>query len=104
MRTVKFRLYLLEVLLILSLFFALFALNIDKKYIVLPILFITALLTPFMLNKKKDKNISGKQVSLLMLIFALIYLGIFYFLGLFHGFIKSKYPLSTTNIIKVILL
>ncbi len=103
MRTIKFKLYALEILLILSLFFALFALNIEKKLTVMIILIVATALSFIMLGRKKEKSIFERHVSILMLIFAVIYLGGFYLIGLYYGFVRSKYLFTLGNIIKVII-
>ena len=103
MRTIKFKLYALEILLILSLFFALFALNIEKKLIVMIILIVATALSFIMLSRKKEKSIFERHVSILMLIFAVIYLGFFYLLGLYYGFVRTKYLFTLGNIIKIII-
>jgi signal peptidase I len=103
MRTFKFKLYALEIILVLSLFFALFALNIDKKLVVMITLVVITILSLIMLPRKKNKSSVEKQVSILMLIFAVIYLGLFYLLGLHFGFVKSKYIFSLGNLVKTII-
>ena len=56
MRTFKFKLYALEIILVFSLFFALFALNIDKKLVVMITLVVITTLSLIMLPRKKNKS------------------------------------------------
>ena len=103
MRTIKFKLYALEILLILSLLFALFVLNNGRRLFVMITLIIVTIVTILLFNHNKSKSIFKKQVSLLMFIFSLIYLGLFYILGFFYGFVKSKYIFSFQNVLNVII-
>jgi signal peptidase len=57
----------------------------------------------FLIKKRGIKSIYDKQVMLLMLMFALIYLGVFYGFGLYYGFVKSKYLFSIGNIVNIII-
>ena len=103
MRTIKFKLYALEILLVLSLFFALFALTIERRLVVMIILAVIALLSMIFVNKKKEKSIYERHVSILMLIISVIYLSLFYLLGLYYGYVRSKYYFNFENIIKIII-
>lgn len=93
----------LEILLILILLFTLFALNIYSRIILAIIIGIYAALVEILIKSKKTDSINKKQVTILMIIFAMFYLGIFYLFGLYTGFIKSKILLSFRTIFKYIL-
>lgn len=90
MKKYKIRVYVLEILLLLILFFTLLVLNKTSYIVISIILGILALVTKFIIVKKKITSISKKQVIWLMLVFSIIYLGVFYFLGLIkYNFYRS---------------
>lgn len=90
----KVKVYLLELLLIIILFFALFASNILKRSVLSIIMLIYMFVVYYSLKKRKTNSIYKNQVTIFMIIFALIYVGGFYLLGLYFGFVKSKILLS----------
>lgn len=103
MKKDKIRIFILEILLVLILFFALFALNIFTRSVLALIIGIYALITAYILKRRKIVSIHKKQAMILMITFAMFYLGIFYLLGLYFGFVKSKILLSFSTIFKFIL-
>lgn len=103
MKKNEFKIYLLELLLILVLVFTLFVPNIITRNILMIIILAYMILTCLLLKKKKTTSIYKKQVTILMTIFALIYLGVFYLMGLYFGFEKSKITLSTWSIFRMII-
>lgn len=103
MKKDKIRIFILEILLVLILFFALFALNIFTRSVLALIIGIYALITAYVLKRRKIVSIHKKQAMILMITFAMFYLGIFYLLGLYFGFVKSKILLSFSTIFKFIL-
>lgn len=90
----KVKVYLLELLLIIIIFFALFASNILKRSVLSIIMLIYMFVVYYSLKKRKTNSIYKNQVTIFMIIFALIYVGGFYLLGLYFGFVKSKILLS----------
>ena len=96
----KLKLFILELLLIVILFFAL---NILSRNFLALILGIYSLIVVYLLKKRKIISINKKQATIMMIIFALFYLGLFYLLGLHFGFLKSKIILSFSPIFKFIL-
>lgn len=56
-----------------------------------------------LLKRRKSTSIYKKQVTILMIIFALIYLGVFYLMGLFFGFKKAKITLSIWTVFRFII-
>ena len=96
----KLKLFILELLLIVILFFAL---NILSRNFLALILGIYSLIVVYLLKKRKIISINKKQATIMMIIFALFYLGLFYLLGLHFGFLKSKIILSFSTIFKFIL-
>ena len=92
MKKDKFRLYILEVSLIIVLLLALFVSNIFNKRILALLLAILAFITIKVIKKKKPLSFYRNQVALLMAGFAVIYLGVFYVMGFYFGY----YPAPTT--------
>ena len=84
------KVYTIEMLLLIILFFTLIVLNRTSYIVISIILGILALIIKFTFNKKKQISIYDKQVKWFMLIFSIIYLGGFYFLGMVkYNFYKS---------------
>ena len=103
MKKDKIRIFILEVLLIVILFFALFALNIFTRNILAIVIGIYAVMVAYLLKRRKISSINKKQATILMIIFAMFYLGIFYLFGLYFGFIRTKIGFSISTIFKFIL-
>lgn len=103
MKKDQIRIFGLEVLLIVILFFALFALNIFTRSVLAILITIYAVITICTLKTKKVGSINKKNVMILMIIFSMIYLAVFYALGLYFGFIKSKILFSLRTIVKYII-
>lgn len=95
----KLKIYLLEILLIGVLFFTLFVSNIINKLTLSLIMVLFTVLVHFVVKRKSTNSIYEKQVTLLMFIFAALYLGIFYLMGLHYGYVKTKYVFALNNII-----
>lgn len=98
MKIDKLKVYALELILIAILFFALFASNIFTRSVIAIIMALYAVLVVWCLKKRKISSVYKKQVTFLMIVFTGIYLGIFYLLGLYFGFMKSKVVLSLWSI------
>lgn len=103
MKKDKFKIYILQLLLIVILFFALFAPSIFTRSILMVIMFIYMIITSLFLKKRKIDSIYKKQVTILMTIFAVLYLGLFYLMGLYFGFEKSKIVLSIWSLFRFII-
>ena len=103
MKKDKIKIFVLEISLLVFLFFALFALNIVSRKILTLIMCIYAIVVSFFLKKRKISSINTKQVTILMVVFAMFYLVIFYLLGLHFGFVKPKIMFSIKTIFNFIL-
>lgn len=103
MKKDKLKICILELLLIVILFFALFASNKITRSILSIIMLIYMLIVVFSLKKRKITSIYKKQVIIIMTIFAGIYLGIFYLTGLYFGFVQSKVLLSAWTLFRFII-
>lgn len=103
MKKDKIKIYVIEILLIITLFFAIFASNIITRSILSIIMLCFSIFIRKLFKRRKPASINKKQVTILMIIFALIYVGIFYLLGLYFGFTKSKVILSFWSITRFII-
>lgn len=92
----------LQVSLIIILSFALIAPNMKRSILAL-IIFSYMILSSFILKKRKITSIYKKSVIILMTLFAFIYLGVFYMMGLYFGFEHSKTLISFWTIFKFII-
>lgn len=103
MKKDKLKLYILELLLLVILFFALFVSNIFTRVVLAIILSIYAVIIHFSIKKRNIKSIHHKHVVLLLLVFALIYVGGYYLLGIYFGYYKSTVQLSIWSIFNYII-
>ena len=103
MKRDRFKLYMLNSLLLVILFIALLVSNKITYFGLALVLFVYAMVVKFTLKKKKILSIYQKQVNLLMVGFAIIYLGFFYLLGMIiNDFVKQPVLFSGTTLIKFI--
>lgn len=103
MKKNKFKVYILELLFIFGLIFTLLAPNIITRNVLMYIILIYMIFICLLLKRRKSTSIYKKQVTILMIIFALIYLGVFYLMGLFFGFEKAKITLSIWTVFRFII-
>lgn len=103
MKKNNFKTIFLELLLILILFFALFMSNIFTRSIFSIIMVIYTIVTCLILKKRKISSIYKKQITILLVIFGLIYIGCFYLLGLYFGFEYAKIKLSLWSLFRFII-
>lgn len=103
MKRGNFRILLLEIFLIAIFFFALFAPRMISRYLVALTLIITTIILDKKVRIKSNDYIYEKQVTIMMSVFALIYLAIYYATGLYFGFVRSAFSLNITAFIRIIL-
>lgn len=103
MKKDRLRLYLLEVLLLIILFLALFVSNIFTRSILALVLIIYTIIVRIFIKRKKTLSFYKRQVVWLMTGFAIIYLIVFYILGIYFGFYKSSSLFGLNTIIKFII-
>lgn len=103
MKKDQLRIFALEILLILILFFALFASNIFTRSVLALAVSIYAGIVIYTLKAKKVSSINKTQVMYLMIIFSMFYIGIFYLFGIYYGFERSKILFSISTIFKFII-
>ena len=101
MRKEKLEIYVFEITMIVLLFFILFASSVINKMFIALILMTFCMISHFFFRRKNIKSIYEKKTLVLMIIFAFIYIAVFYLLGLFLGFEKNKYIFNIKNIINV---
>lgn len=98
------KLYVLQLLLMITLFIALIVANKVNYIILALILLIYAVIISINFKKKKILSTNKKQVNFLMIGFSLIYLGIFYLLGLFiYNFSASPILLGFKSLYRYII-
>lgn len=99
----KLKIYILEVLLLLSLFFTLFVPNINKNILLAVILLLFSIIIKVAIKKRNILDYSKKEISIVMFIFALMYLSLFYLLGTFFGYNKTSTPFNINTTINFII-
>ena len=103
MKRDRLRLYLLEISLLIILFLALFVSNIFDKRILALFIALIAFITKLLIKKKKPLSFYSYQVTWLMVGFGVIYLIVFYMMGIYFGYYKSPTPFGFKTIINFIL-
>lgn len=103
MKKDKIKIYVLEILFVIFLFFTLFAPNIFNRVLVAIIMLVLAVILSKTLKNNKIKSIYDKQIIIWMTIFSLVYLGIFYLMGLHFGFRYSKIIFSVDTCLRFII-
>lgn len=103
MKKDKLKIYSLELLLLIILFFALFVSNIFTRVVLSVVLSVFALITYFVIKKRQINSIYNKQVLILMTAFAFIYVVCLYGLGLYFGYYESSVKLSIWSIFNYII-
>ena len=89
MKKDKLKVLILESVLLIVLFFVLFLSNIYVNLILALTLGIYSIITKHMIKKRKTISIYNKQIIYLMFGFSIIYLAVFYLMGIYFGFYKS---------------
>ena len=103
MKRDRLKIYLIEIFLIIILCLALFVSNIFDKKILALVIFPIALLTKFLVKKKKAMSFYSRQVTWLMAGFGVIYLFVFYLMGIYFGYYKSPTLFGFSTIINFII-
>lgn len=103
MKNDKARVYIFISVLLIFLIFAVFESNIISKTILAAFLLIYTLIIRKILKKRQIISLYSKQVLLLLVGFAIIYLAIFYASGLYFDFYKSPVKFGLWGIINFIL-
>ena len=102
MKKDKIRLYILEILLLVILFLALFVSNVFNRTVLALVLCVFAFITRVLIKKKKATSFYKNQVAWLMTGFAVIYLIVFYLMGIYFGYYKAPTTFGLATIVKFI--
>lgn len=103
MKKDKARIYALELILIILLFFAIFASSIFNRIVLSVILTFYTILVCILLKNYKIKSIYDRQITILMIVFAIVYISVFYLIGIYSGFQYSKILFSLRTLFKYII-
>lgn len=103
MKKDKFKTYILELSLMFILIFALFVPNIFTKINLAIFLTIFSVITVFLLKKKNILSIHNKEVTIMMVIFAIIYLVAFYLMGIYYGYSRLAITFNVKTLLKYII-
>ena len=103
MKRDRLRLYLLEISLLVILCLALFVSNIVDKRLLALLTASIAVFTKFYVKKKKSESYYSRQVNILMIGFAVIYLIVFYLMGIYFGYYKAPTTFGIKTILNYIL-
>ncbi len=95
----KLKIYAISIILIIITLLSI-VFTFEKVKVILAIsLFFLAIITKVIVKKRKVRNSTYKQVIWMMLVFALIYLGLYYLLGFHYGFYNSRFRFSTKSLL-----
>lgn len=104
MKRDKIRLYILQIVLIFILLIFLFSTKLLVNKIIISIfVFAYSLIVKKTINSVKTNSIYYKEVSKYMLIFSLLYISIYYIIGLYAGYYKATYQFSIWTLLNQIL-
>ena len=103
MKQDKLKIYLLESVICVILFFALFVSNIFTRTVLAIILTVYTFIVYKSIQKKNIYSIYHRQVILVMFLIAVVYLLIFYAMGLFTGYYESVVKFSLPTLTKFII-
>lgn len=103
MKIDKIKVYTLESIICIILFFALFVPNIFTRIAIAVIMAIYMIIVIKTLQKRNILSIYHKQATLLMILLGALYLIIFYLMGLYFGYYDAIVKFSTWSIINYII-
>lgn len=98
MKKDKFRVYVLEFILLAILSFTLFVSNVYSKMILAVLMATCAIVTWIFIKKRKIESVHAKKVTMLMVFFGIIYLTAFYLMGLYFGYANSLIKFSAWSL------
>lgn len=103
MKKDKIKTFILELLIINFLFFVIFMPNIFNRSVLAIILLVYMIFLCRIYKNKKINSIYSKQIIIWMIIFAVVYICLFYLMGVYYGFKYSKILFSLNSIVKYII-
>ncbi len=90
--------YTIEIILLLSLLICAFFISSNTRYVLSIIVLIFSIGIPFLVKKESIPYTSRYRVRTAMIVFAILYLALFYTLGIYAGFYESVIKFSFKNI------
>ena len=103
MKADKIKVYLFEFMLLAILSFALFVSNAYSRIVLAGLLSICSIAIWFLIKKTKVESIDSKKVTIILIIFAAIYLIAFYAMGLYFGYYRATFTFSNRTLINYII-
>lgn len=103
MKTDKLKVYVLEFVLLTILSFTLFVSNTYNRITLASLLAICSIVTWLLLKKRKVESVNSNKVTIILVIFAVIYLVGFYLMGSYFGYYKATITFSFNTILKYII-
>lgn len=94
----KIKVYLLEIILLIFLFFTLFISNIYRTIYLAVVLLIYSLIVKKVIKKKSIIFYNKREINIVLIVFAVIYLAIFYISGLYFGYNSASVKFGMTAI------
>lgn len=103
MKTDKLKVYIMQFVLLTILSFALFVPNIFTRSATAGLLLISAIAIKFLIKKEKVESIHANKVTILLVIFAVIYLIAFYLMGLYFDYYRALVTFNVNTVINYII-
>lgn len=103
MKIDKLKVYVIELVLLAILSFALFVSNVFDKVTISILILICAIATSLILKKRNVESVDSKKVTLLLVFFAVIYLIGFYLMGIYFGYYKAVLRFNTYTLTRFII-
>ena len=103
MKIDKIKIYLLEFTLLVVLSFALFVSNLNNRIILAILLVIYSIATSILIKKRNVQSVNSKKVTVILVIFAIIYLISFYLMGIYFGYYKATFTFGVKTLINYII-
>lgn len=94
----KIKVYLLEIILLVFLFFTLFISNIYRTIYLAVVLFVYSLIVKKIIKKKNIIFYNKKEINIILMLFAIAYLACFYISGIFFGYNSTSLQFGITAI------
>lgn len=95
MKLDRLKVYLFEIVLVITLLISIILSSYITRIILAILMIGLLILLNSLLKKRNMSSVFSKEVLIWMFIFALVYLGVYYLLGLYFGFVNNPYMLSS---------
>jgi len=103
MKLDKIKVYTIEFVLLLILALTLFVSKMNSKIILACLLTAMTIITSILLKKRNVGSVYAKNVNIVLIIFAVIYLMGFYIMGIYFGFARQVITFSVNTLVKYII-